>query len=175
MTQRGSPGGISPGRGLWRLSRHAPVRSGSISAQEKGVIHERQPQSRQLDQPHRRLVLCPPRRCDSTRGCGADCREYLVAVMYRRGRGLGGSGCYLSHAPLTPVLSHAENDRNEQTSDFRRRFEIRTFGAEDAHFFELLGNIADWLFTNKIEDAFRIPKLSVTYLQEQRLQENYLY
>lgn len=48
-------------------------------------------------------------------------------------------------------------------------------GAEDAHFFELLGNIADWLFTNKIEDAFRIPKLSVTYLQEQRLQENYLY
>lgn len=49
------------------------------------------------------------------------------------------------------------------------------FGAEPAHSFELLSSIADWLFSNKIADAFRLPKLDTETLHLQRLQPSYTY
>ena len=48
-------------------------------------------------------------------------------------------------------------------------------GAEPAHNFELLSSIADWLFANKIADAFRLPKLDTETLHLQRLQPSYTY
>jgi len=35
--------------------------------------------------------------------------------------------------------------------------------------------IADWLFANKIEGLFELPKLSLKELQLQGLQQNYTY
>jgi hypothetical protein len=49
------------------------------------------------------------------------------------------------------------------------------FGAEPAHNFELLSSIADWLFSNKIADAFRLPPLDTESLRLQRLQPSYTY
>ncbi len=50
-----------------------------------------------------------------------------------------------------------------------------TFGAEPAHNFELLSSIADWLFSNKIADAFRLPQLDTESIRLQRLQPSYTY
>lgn len=44
------------------------------------------------------------------------------------------------------------------------------FGTIDAHYFELLSNIADWLFANKINDAFKLPKVTIDDPRQQRLQ-----
>ena len=48
-------------------------------------------------------------------------------------------------------------------------------GAEPAHNFELLSSIADWLFSNKIVDAFRLPQLDAESIRLQRLQPSYTY
>ena len=49
------------------------------------------------------------------------------------------------------------------------------YGAEPARNFELLSSIADWLFTNKIADAFRLPKLDTESIHLQMLQPSYTY
>ena len=49
------------------------------------------------------------------------------------------------------------------------------FGAETARSFELLSIIADWLFSNKIADAFRLPSLDAETIRLQRLQPSYTY
>ena len=48
-------------------------------------------------------------------------------------------------------------------------------GATNAGAFELLNIIAEWLFSNKLDDIFRLPKLNVQDLQLQRLHHNYSY
>ena len=67
-------------------------------------------------------------------------------------------------------------DLKIKSRPFGRQFWIYSnFGAEPAHNFELLSSIADWLFSNKIADAFRLPQLDTKSIRLQGLQPSYTY
>jgi len=54
-------------------------------------------------------------------------------------------------------------------------FVMESFGGKDAYYFELIGNLVDWLFANKVDEVFRMPNVDQLQLQKHRLQENYSY
>lgn len=49
------------------------------------------------------------------------------------------------------------------------------FGAKDAQFFELLSSIADWLFSNNLDDLFKVPKVAFSETRKQGLLQSYAY
>lgn len=48
-------------------------------------------------------------------------------------------------------------------------------GAKDAQFFELLSSIADWLFSNNLDDLFKVPKVALSETRKQGLLQSYAY